>query len=385
MVNVGFASVHATNNKSKTPKERATDQGVKNFLTLCENFLGGAKTGDATKITQDALTKININIRNAKGQTPLMLVSSSLRVVAGPFSDILNHSRQEKGETVAKPDTDLNARDENGKTALIFAVEAKNTPIIMALLAKPALDLMVKDEIGRTAFHYATLGGDLSVLEAFLVKSDALDEKFKLLNLMDANGNSPLSLAAKEGLSEVIELFLSKASRFDKDITSLANYDGKTPLQLAGESGNVKSMKLLIEQGAPIVKEPSDTDTPHQVLRPYIKLFKAAKDGDLDKAKAALQEGASHNARNSKGQRALEIIEALDGATKENHDKIKELLQAQIDFLKAAKDGDLAKVNAALAKGANKDIKNKYNKNAKQIIQSLSTKTAGHTEILALL
>jgi ankyrin repeat protein len=95
------------------------------------------------------------------------------------------------------------------------------------------------------------------------------------------------------------------------DILDYTNGEGRSLFAIAKESGNAQIIRFLIENGARITKDEEDgSQSQSNVLNeltPYIDLFKAAKEGSIEKTKKILEKGVSLNARNKKGQTALEI------------------------------------------------------------------------------
>ena len=65
------------------------------------------------------------------------------------------------------------------------------------------------------------------------------------VNIKDADGITPLHLAARENHRNVLELLLAKGA-----CVNAKDKFGLTPLHLAAEQGNAAEVTLLIEQGA---------------------------------------------------------------------------------------------------------------------------------------
>jgi len=87
----------------------------------------------------------------------------------------------------------------------------------------------------------AVLNDDIAAIQAFLAdgKNPA--------KVMDADGFTPLHLAAQHGRYEIMELLLSNKMPVD-----LKSREGFTPLHMAANSGQLMAMKLLIDKGAKV-------------------------------------------------------------------------------------------------------------------------------------
>ncbi len=86
---------------------------------------------------------------NSKMGTPLMAA-----IVKG---------NNEIAKTLISKKANLNLADENGTTALIYAVQFKNIELIKLLLEKKA-DKNLADKSGKTPFEHATFSKDESII-----------------------------------------------------------------------------------------------------------------------------------------------------------------------------------------------------------------------------
>ena len=107
---------------------------------------------------------------------------------------------------------DVNAKDEGGLTALMYAVDAENVISVQACLqARSAsggssqLDVNLVDEDQQTALHYAALVGNVEIAK-LLVDANA-DPAAK-----DIDGATPLAQATDEGYADVVA-FLTETMR----------------------------------------------------------------------------------------------------------------------------------------------------------------------------
>lgn len=107
---------------------------------------------------------------------------------------------------------DVNAKDEGGLTALMYAADAENVISVQACLqARSAsgessqLDVNLVDEDQQTALHYAALVGSVEIAK-LLVDANA-DPAAK-----DIDGATPLAQATDEGYADVVA-FLTETMR----------------------------------------------------------------------------------------------------------------------------------------------------------------------------
>ncbi|KAK2585872.1 hypothetical protein KPH14_010464 [Odynerus spinipes] len=172
-----------------------------------------------------------------------------------------------------------------GETALTVAAANGSTTTVSALLARGASPLAVNAK-GLSPLMLAAREGHWGTAERLLQGTlssstdTVLDDALTLLDQRDPAGRTALMLAASEGHTNLIELFLDKGSVLeakDKEgltalcwacvrgrLTSVQNLldhnadvntsdnTGRTPLDLAAFQGNPKLVQLLLEKGAAV-------------------------------------------------------------------------------------------------------------------------------------
>jgi len=97
---------------------------------------------------------IDVNAKDSEGKTALMLIAES-----GTDRDSIHYKKEIKKqieliEFILDRNADMNAQDNEGKTALMFAIEAQNKPVAEYFLEQGA-DAYIKDNEGNTALEYA--------------------------------------------------------------------------------------------------------------------------------------------------------------------------------------------------------------------------------------
>ncbi|XP_015435614.1 PREDICTED: LOW QUALITY PROTEIN: protein TANC2 [Dufourea novaeangliae] len=180
---------------------------------------------------------------------------------------------------VDRPDTLI------GETALTIAAANGSTATVSALLARGANPTAVNAK-GLSPLMLAAREGHWGTAERLLQGTlssstdTILDDAVLLLDQRDSAGRTALMLAASEGHTNLIELFLDKGSILesrDKEgltaicwacvrgrLTAVQNFidrgadvntsdnTGRTPLDLAAFQGNPKLVQLLLEKGAAV-------------------------------------------------------------------------------------------------------------------------------------
>lgn len=147
------------------------------------------------------------------------------------------------------------------------------------------------DTDGRTLLHLAALAGKKEMVAA-LAGMPEFD-----LQAKDAEGNTSLALASREGHAGIVTLLLDKGA----DLTA-TNAQGYTALDQATSLDRSDVVKLLAGRGG---------DVNHVIANGQTPLHVAAFGGHLEMAKTLLESGADINAKDSQGRTALSIAEML--------------------------------------------------------------------------
>lgn len=152
------------------------------------------------------------------------------------IENITSGKLQEVKELLAKG-ASVNARNELGTTALMFACDFGYFDIVSLLINKNA-NVDDKNGLGFTALHYAVQKPDLRVVRLLVNLSE--EELENRINRKDEKGNTPLHLAVEAGNIDVIDFLLKrKANKF------IENNERRTPLDIAKRKQFVKIVSLL--------------------------------------------------------------------------------------------------------------------------------------------
>lgn len=232
--------------------------------------------------------------------------------------------------------------DEEKNTALIQAAKVGAVaPIYLALLKKPDVNINAQNQEGKTALFYATQSKNLPMMQS-LVLSGA--SPF----LTSTSGPSPLQMAFSQGVA---------ATQVMVPPSHVQNADpqGQTPLFYAIKSQDITAVSFLLAEGAQLS---------HKDLQGRTPLLATAGTGSIKIFKLLLEKGASPKARTNSGDTALHIalregssdiasylITAKDGLNLQNS-------SGDTPLLIAARLGDKVHISSLLHSGASPNIQN---------------------------
>ncbi|KAK6340516.1 hypothetical protein TWF696_008842 [Orbilia brochopaga] len=132
---------------------------------------------------------------------------------------------------------DINAKNEDGRTALSLAVTHGHDEIVSILLKQQDIDPNISDCSGSTALFWTTVSNSLRIL-SILLKDKRID-----VSHLDKRGRSPLSWAAEEGQTALARKMVLDG-RMD---LNNRDHSGRTPFLWAVQSGKLSIVKSLIE------------------------------------------------------------------------------------------------------------------------------------------
>ncbi len=167
-----------------------------------------------------------------------LMHDDSLLHIAAKYCD------KECVEYLVNQGLDVNARDSNGQTPLYHAIGKSE---VAELLLKHHADVNITPKVegfwsARSPFsllHLVALIRDKEIIKtATLLLDHGADFEKR-----DPVGQTPLFLAASEGNTEVVKLFLARGAN-----PNTPNNEGKTPLQIAREHDSLEIIELLESQ-----------------------------------------------------------------------------------------------------------------------------------------
>lgn len=165
------------------------------------------------------------------------------------------------------------------------AIRQNNGGKISDLLVR-GFDANTTDSKGQTGLHLALREPSPQVADILLnwSKTD--------INKLNAQGESPLMLAAIQGETELVKKLIKRGADINKT--------GWTPLHYAATGGHEELIMLLVENNAYIDAESPNGSTP---------LMMAAMYGSEQSVKLLLQEGADPRLKNQQGLTALDFAQ----------------------------------------------------------------------------
>ena len=217
----------------------------------------------------------DVNAEDNLGKTPVMLVIPEDKREA-MYSLLIEHAadvakKDAYGDTVLHTATmtslapsilellvaggaDVNARNKDGVSPLLIAVQKRNLSHVK-FYAERGADINAADKAGNTPLSLALKDGQ-AMLEMLVNRTNALSH--------DSNGNTPLHTAVIVNASiEQIRYLISLT-----DDINARNSDGNNALYLAVERNNKKIGELLLAKNADIFSTNNANDSPlHLALK----------------------------------------------------------------------------------------------------------------------
>ena len=196
------------------------------------------------------------------------------------------------------PGIDVNAKDNDGYTALYWASQNGRTEIV-AMLLDAGADVNAKDNNGWTALIRASQKGHTEIVSMLL-------EKGADVNAKNNNGWTALTKAIWNEHPEIVGMLLENGA--DVNVTV---YDGWTALVLAIEKRDTEIVAMLLENGADVNATDNNGDTA------LMKVINCDEEDDrpwnhvendiIEIVEMLLEKGADVNVENNNGWTALKI------------------------------------------------------------------------------
>ena len=168
--------------------------------------------------------------------------------------------------------------------ALVDAARTQDESKVRALLARNA-DVNARSEDGSTALLWAAHWNDVATA-GLLIRAQADP------NIANDFGMTPLSRACTNGSAALVELLLTAGANPNARIAT-----GETPVMTCASTGNADAVRALIARGADVnAKEPSQNQN---------ALMWAASERHPNVVRLLIEAGANSNAHTKKGFTAL--------------------------------------------------------------------------------
>ncbi|MDD3546478.1 MAG: ankyrin repeat domain-containing protein [Kiritimatiellae bacterium] len=242
-----------------------------------------AVDGEETGVVELLLSRnADIRIKNAKGDTAWTIAirkdfhppDEILAALApkGEVSDaVLNQTlflcAAKKGrmatiERKAAEGININARDENGSTALHYAASENHTNVVSFLLSRGA-DVDSKNNDRMTPLMLASRRTRLESVELLLSKGadvHAKDNQGMTALARWAEGLNSTAYSYRSRISRLFDLLLARGAKIEA-----TDIHGRTALLLAVQKSNALGVELLLAQGAKVNKMDSHGVTPFKL------------------------------------------------------------------------------------------------------------------------
>ena len=222
----------------------------------CTPLHRAAASGMPEGITELVRAGADINASDLNGRTPLH------RASAAKFVEQPSSRRSAPVNLIGNADcliaagADVNSQDQDGATPLHLAAVDASPEILLALIAAQA-EVNARTSDGRTPLHYAVqapsgnlerLCGETSeqaIEELAAHLSESTSNRIRILidsgadvHVPDAQGDTPLHVAAHRGFSRVVSLLVNHGA----DV-STPNAQGESPLQ-ASARGRLQQWQM---------------------------------------------------------------------------------------------------------------------------------------------
>ena len=257
--------------------------------------------------------KADVNDKSSYGVTPLIAAAAAGKGEA--ISYLLAHG------------ADATAKDDLGKTALIYASNYDDPKTLSKLLSLNKLAVNIPDNSGNTPLIYSAQKGLLNNVKTLLAAGAKADYRSPV------TGVSALAAASAEGHMEVIRQ-LVKVGKADVNLRDLA---GRTPIFYAVERNQPQALQLLLSLGA----DPNTKDNAGVTA-----LMRASAKNYVDCQKILLrQKGIDVNAKDTLGRNAVTY-----GVYAPDVDIVQNLVSAKANINNVDLQGNTPLINAIKAK-----------------------------------
>lgn len=193
--------------------------------------------------------------------------------------------------------------DRSGESVLMVAMKNKNTKSISALLSDISNAYPLIALSNSAALSYSVLNGDIEACKAMLQSVPSLKKKMRLIEKTNYCGETLLTLAAKLGHTEMIQVIresIEIESSWVK-LVMIKNYSGKTALTIAMENSNLEMIKVLMI---------NITNKREMKLMPYIAMCHQKKEKEQRLIEIA-QQDENNALKNAVIKGSAELVKVL--------------------------------------------------------------------------
>ena len=304
-------------NNASSAEFAANERDGQNFTPLL--YASRFQRPDAVTVLLDAGADVNASVEmgvtalldasihgNVNILTSLLDAGASI-VACDDYGNTPLHLAIRNGNSMAaslliESGSDIHARSMHDNTPLHDACFRYDSAQVIGLLLDSGADARCTDDWGSTPLHLASALGSPKSVECILshntsaavdpvmqgTKSPAFHHRTNedLLLRMDRDGETPLHTACHSGNSQIVEILLEHGSRLNADhqlpptstLSGLSrwtrdtwieakNTKGKTALHLAAESGDVRTVHILLAYNADPDAKDRHNKSPYTLAR----------------------------------------------------------------------------------------------------------------------
>lgn len=295
------ADIYLADKDGKQPVVYAIEQGnAEAFDLLTDGFMlfGSAVGRNGKTVLMYAIEGGNVQILRKVMDRGLTTLNKKDRFGRTALMYLVGEGRPDMVRELIQKGANVTARDNNGKTVLMYAAEGTAGVNMVTVLQNFWVDantnINMRDSDGKTALMYAVSGKNSQLIKPHMLlarnaNADATDDTGKTV-LMYAVGNHEARVDAK-----AIEELLAAVKRIDQN-----DDNGRTALMYAAANpaADTGILEQLIEKGATVQAADNTGKT---------ALMYAAEGGDIGKVRLLLAAGANASVQTQDGKTAADF------------------------------------------------------------------------------